>query len=178
MIYLNEVCGWACTLVWTNLTENTWLRRSVIFSPVKRIKITKGKWVVVDNEDYESLVKFSWAFHHMGYAVRGKPQVSMHRVIMNAKPGQLVDHKNRNKLDNRKQNLRFCTPRENQYNSTPRRKILKGIYWRESRKAWIVRVKKDGKRVFVGYFKSLSKAKVACKEAVKEFHGEFARLYA
>lgn len=142
---------------------------------MKKIPLTKGKFALVDDDDYARISKQSWSFHHMGYAVRGKPQISMHRFIFEAKPEQMVDHINRDKLDNRKSNLRFCTQRENQYNSRPRRAIPKGIYWRESRQAWIVRVKKDGERVFVGYFKDFEKAKDACTRAVKEFHGEFAR---
>ena len=94
---------------------------------------------------------------------------------MNAKKGQIIDHRNRNKLDNRKENLRFCTNRQNQYNSIPRRNIIKGIYWQPHGKAWIVRVKNNGKRIYIGYFKDFILATIACRKAIKKYHGEFAR---
>lgn len=143
---------------------------------MKKIKLTQNKYALVDNEDFEFIsnsVK-RWRFNG-NYVVGGWPLVSMHRLVMNAKKGQQVDHINRNKLDNRKENLRFCTHSQNQMNSKPRRDIPKGIHWRDSRKAWIVRIGLNGKLQWVGYFKELVKAKTAYYNAVKKYHGEYAR---
>lgn len=64
----------------------------------------------------------------------------MHRVIVDAPGGLVVDHKNHNKLDNRKNNLRVCTCRENSLNNRS-----KGYCWDSTSKKWRVTVKEDGK---------------------------------
>lgn len=143
---------------------------------MKKIKLTQNKYALVDEEDFAlltGLVK-KWRFNG-NYVVGGWPILSMHRVVMGAKKGQQVDHINRNKLDNRRENLRFCTVAQNQMNSRPRRDVPKGVQWREDRKAWIVRIGLNYKNHWVGYFKNLNEAKDAYKQAVIKYHGEFAR---
>lgn len=142
---------------------------------MKKIKITQGKETIVDDKDFKKVNKNKWSYHHSGYVVRGKPQVSLHRFIMRAKKRQYIDHINGDKLDNRKSNLRFCTPVQNQYNKFGTRNVQKGIWWREARKAWIVRIQADGKRHWVGYFKKYSEALEAHKMACIKLHGEFAK---
>ena len=145
-------------------------------SPMKRIKISQNREAIVDDEDFEKVSQWKWSYHHSGYVVRGKPQVSLHRLVMGAKKRQYIDHVNGNKLDNRKSNLRFCTLAQNQYNKLGTRNIPKGMWWRESRNAWIVRIQADGKRHWVGYFKEYDEALVARNEALKRLHGEFAKI--
>lgn len=136
---------------------------------MKVINLTRNKFALVDDDSYAVLSKHKWSFHHNGYAVRGKPQVSMHRVVMGAQKGRQLDHINGDKLDNRKENLRFCTTRQNQYNTTH----LDGVHWRASRKAWIVRMNVKGKKKFIGYFKKYEQAVKARQEASKLYHGAF-----
>ena len=76
---------------------------------------------LIDNEDYEKIKNFNWYCEKDGntYYARAtvnKKHYSMHRIIMNAEKCQIIDHINRNGLDNRKCNLRFCTVRENALN--------------------------------------------------------------
>lgn len=93
-----------------------------------RIPLVGGAEALVDADDYEELAKFKWRQNpHGGYAIRyhrvsgkNKP-VTMHRVIMKAPTGMVVDHKNGNPLDNRKENLRLCTQRENNMNKRRRK---------------------------------------------------------
>jgi hypothetical protein len=143
---------------------------------MKKLKLTKGKEAIIDDIDFERVSQRKWSFHHTGYVVGGYPQVRLHRFILNAKKGEYVDHINMDKLDNRRENLRLCTPAQNQYNQLPKRKIPKCIYWREARKAWIVRITADGKRHWVGYFKNFDEAKKEYEKAVIRLHGEFARI--
>lgn len=145
---------------------------------MKRLKLTQNKYALIDDKDFEKVSIRKWSYHHTGYVVGGYPQVSLHRFIMDAGNRQYIDHINRNKLDNRRKNLRFCTPTQNQYNSIPKRaKLPKGLYWRGDRRAWVVRIKSEGKRLFIGYYKRLGDARKACKEAVLKYHGEFARTH-
>lgn len=82
-----------------------------------------GHFTVVDEEDYEELEKFSpWYENDSGYAmkktrVKGKNvSIRMHRIIMKAPKGLVVDHINGNKLDNRKSNLRCVGQQINCWN--------------------------------------------------------------
>jgi len=81
--------------------------------------------VLVDSDDVDKLNKITWHFHYQrnlsnyyisGYDKATKKQAKIHRYIMNAKKGQVVDHINRNTLDNRKCNLRFVTYTESNKN--------------------------------------------------------------
>jgi len=87
----------------------------------KLIPLTQGKFAIVDAEDYDWLNKHKWCackVKQTYYAKRkGKGKlVCMHRQITSAPPHLLVDHINRNGLDNRKKNLRLCTRAENSRN--------------------------------------------------------------
>lgn len=142
---------------------------------MKKINITQGREVIIDDEDFERVGRNKWSYHHTGYVVRGKPQISIHRFIIGAKRGEFVDHINGNKLDNRKSNLRFCNQAQNVHNTASKRGKLKGLEWRESRRAWAVRIMAYGKRHYVGYFKKTSEAIEARNIALSKLHGEFAK---
>lgn len=136
---------------------------------MKKIRISQGKKVIVDDEDYERVSEWKWSFHHSGYVVRGKPQISLHRFVMNAPKGVFVDHINRNRLDNRKENLRLATNRQNQFNSLKN----DGVHWRGDREAWIVRMNVDGHKKYIGYFRDKKDAEEARRQASLKYHGEF-----
>jgi hypothetical protein len=84
------------------------------------LKTTDGKDVLIDDEDCPLLSPYSWSAT-TGYAVRrvGGTLLSMHRQLMRTGPGLVVDHINGNPLDNRKENLRVVTQRENCRNRGP-----------------------------------------------------------
>ena len=154
--------------------------------------IPLSKWVrcpgtyfaIVDDEDYEWLSQWSWHCNH-GYAVRIKQVngkrtlIRMHRSILKAGIGMIVDHKNGNKLDNRRKNLRFCTHAENMRNSkmpSRNRTGLKGVSFHKHIKKWIASIKFNGERTNLGYFTTPEEAHKAYCEKAKELHGEFARF--
>lgn len=136
---------------------------------MKTIKLTQGKIAIIDDNDFEKVNKWKWSFHHSGYVVRGKPQISLHRFVMKAKKGQFVDHINRNRLDNRKENLRFCNRRQNQFNSLGE----DGIHWRGDREAWIVRMMVNGRKKYIGYYKTKKLAEEARKQSSLKYHKKF-----
>lgn len=96
---------------------------------MKRIKLTQGKYALVDDEDYEWINTFNWhaSLESRGtkyYAVRWESRdgrrykIRMHRFVLGLPPGLLdpervVDHKNHNPLDNQKENLEIVTQEEN-----------------------------------------------------------------
>mgnify|MGYP001570422542 FL=1 len=98
---------------------------------MRKIALTKNKSALVDNEDFKYLNAYKWYAHKNGntfYALRSKPRgggfprkkLHMHREILKLKEGdgKIVDHINGDGLDNRRQNLRITSPRENTQNSS------------------------------------------------------------
>ncbi len=74
------------------------------------IKLSQGKFAVIDDEDYAVISKHKWSYN-CGYAVRAayvngkRTLIRMHVQIANANKDELVLHQNRDSLDNRKENL-------------------------------------------------------------------------
>ena len=89
---------------------------------MNKIKLTQGKYALVDDEDYEYLNQWKWYVRNDNdnwYAVRNKrvgdkqKTILMHRVILEVNNNQSVDHINNDSLDNRLENLQIITHREN-----------------------------------------------------------------
>ncbi len=103
----------------------------------------------------------------------------MHRAILNAPKGLLVDHIDGNGLNNRKSNLRLCTFAQNAHNSRPRRNSssrYKGVCWHKVKKKWTVSIYKGGKRTYLGYYDDEIEAALAYDRKATELFGEFAYL--
>lgn len=71
---------------------------------------------LIDKEDYEVVSQFKWYIASHGYVRRSSDKIYLHRFLMGSPEKLTVDHINRNKLDNRKSNLRICTQKENNRN--------------------------------------------------------------
>lgn len=83
----------------------------------------KGKFALVDAEDYEKYGNKKWHLNSYGYATRAEyprgehyKRLYLHREIMRCPKGMVVDHLNGDKLDCRKKNMRICTDAENHKN--------------------------------------------------------------
>ncbi len=152
----------------------------------KLIGLTRDKFAIVDAEDYEWLCKYKWHASKEGltsYASSRRPYgiVSMHRVILNAPPGLVVDHINHNGLDNRKSNMRLCTVAENNRNSRPSTRRnkwskYKGVSFDKNRNLFIAYIQHNGKKYFLGRFKNETDAAKAYDKKALELFGEFAYL--
>jgi len=120
----------------------------------------------------------------------GKRQFKMymHRYIMNAKKGNIVDHKNGDTLDNKKDNLRFCTASQNTVNSRYSKNmgssVYRGVSYRKKSRAmvnelsrpWMAKVTYQRKRYFLGQYATEEEAARAYDVKAKELHGEYAIL--
>lgn len=135
------------------------------------IPLTKGRgldaplvgYALVDEEDREWAERFTWHLNHLGYAVRQEPRPSktrllMHREILSLPPGdqRLGDHINRNRLDNRRANLRPVSRLEHNQNmgghADSRYSTLRGVSFRPDRGKWRAYAQIAGQWFHLGYF--------------------------
>lgn len=152
---------------------------------MKEIPLTQGKVAIVDDEDYEWLSQWKWCIDFRGYAIRYdystgvQRVVKMHRAILadDLKPGLVCDHVNRDKLDNRRGNLRACTQSENNRNSTSRRgSSSRYIGVSAYRERWKAQIQLSGCKKSLGTFSCEQDAALAYNRAARELFGEFANL--
>lgn len=144
-------------------------------------KYGKGKFALVDDEDYEELIKNKWwATKGKTYAigrVAGKAAL-MHRIVMGVTHLFIVvDHKDGNSLNNQKENLRICSAAENARNRMPvnsKHSRFKGVTQKGAH--WEAYIKKNSKRIHLGMYMSEEEAAHAYNVAASELFGEFAAL--
>lgn len=148
---------------------------------MRKIKLTKDKYALIDNEDYLELNQWKWSYLNGGYAVRIKKEkmIYMHRVIMNPPKNMDIDHKNGNKLDNRKSNLRIATRSQNFANKMSKNRWgFKGVKKDNNKKErqFMARITCNYKEICLGYYLTPQEAAIAYNNAAVKYFGEFARL--
>jgi hypothetical protein len=151
----------------------------------KRIELSFGKWAIIDAEDYDRLSMYNWCAVRMGqnwYAKtlkRDGMSLAMHRLITNAPKYLVVDHMDHNGLNNRKSNLRLCTPAQNQYNARPipgGTSKHKGVCRDRKSKKYRALIGHKSKRYHLGCFDNEDDAGRAYDRKAIELFGEFAYL--
>lgn len=147
---------------------------------MKNIPVSNGKFVIVDDEDYDFLMQWRWNLCRMGYARRRTKEgtVLMHRVINKTPKGTLTDHIDGNKLNNMKSNLRNCNRSQNRSNAFKTKgegeSKYKGVG--RSKNGWKAYIKINKKQKHLGNFKTEEDAATAYNLAAFLNFGEFARI--
>lgn len=161
---------------------------------VKKIKVgNHGLFSLVDDEDFEMVSQVHWserrkkykentrtyAIHE--YTIDGdRGRIYLHRLILRAEIGEIVDHINHDTLDNRKENLRKCTHAENMRNQLKHyysaTSPYKGVTCHGRKGWWKAVISVDGKSHLIGVFERPEQAAHAYDEAARKYHGEFASL--
>lgn len=140
---------------------------------------------LIDLEDIDKVKDFKWCMHserngtytYVTTSNKNCKYTKLHRLIMNASKNEVVDHINRNQLDNRKCNLRLCSNQENLQNcniSKNNTSKCKGVYWAKDKNKWTVQVSYNGKTKYIGRYNSYEDAVKARIEAAKKYYGDFA----
>lgn len=142
-----------------------------------KIPLTNGGFTQIDKADAAIIAGRKW-YQKAGYAIStcGK-RYRLHRVLMDAKTGQIIDHRNGDKLDNRRCNLRFATAIENRRNrkGVSAKTKYKGIF--EVRPGiWRATLTIASKPIYLGEYDSEENAARAYDHEALIRHGEFARL--
>lgn len=148
---------------------------------MKKIPITGGYWLTVDDADYEAVMRWSWCLTN-GYPSRRKTlsknkskTVYLHRELMNPTGKHVVDHINGNKLDNRRENLRVCTHAQNMVNWNNNRgeSKFRGVSWDKTRNKWKAQIQCNGKNRFIGRYSTEEEAAKAYNAEAEIVFGEF-----
>ena len=134
---------------------------------------------LIDPADAETVLAHRWSLNSKGYVttyVKSRT-VRLHRLLLDAQPGEQIDHANRDKLDNRRANLRRATASQNNANMPPRRGArYKGVSHSPGR-GWRARLEYDGRKRHLGYYATAEEAALAYDdEAALALHGEYAYL--
>src|SRR5882724_11864132 len=129
------------------------------------IPLTKGQVAMVDEADYHLVAGFRWHairssngriwYAQTSFRSCGRYAVTMHQLIVPGVP--LLDHKDRNGLNNRRGNLRPANESLNGYNTAKQDGSLsryKGVRFRSSRpkKPWLATIGRDSTFRFLGCF--------------------------
>lgn len=159
------------------------------------VYVRKGKWAIVDEEDYCRVAHMDWAFNNKNNTVytalsrkeakaRKQPRtVYLSRLLMNFPPGKVVDHKNHDTLDNRRStNLRVCSWEDNGKNrrvyltKIKKSSKYKGVSWCAEQKKWRVSIRLDKRLTYIGRFDDEERAAKAYNDAAIIYFGEFSFL--
>ena len=150
---------------------------------MKKIELTQNQIAFIDDEDYERCNQYNWIYNRgNGYAqckVDGADHpILLHIFILNY-PAYRIDHKNRNKLDCQKDNLRIATLQQNSANSNKRKNTssnYKGVSWYKRFQRWCAGIQVDGRSINLGYFDDEVEAAKAYDVAALQYFGEYAAI--
>lgn len=138
---------------------------------MKEIQLTLGQKAIVDDEDFDLLNQYKWFAYkdrNTYYACRqirlnsGKQRmISMHRFLTGFNETLVVDHKDRNRLNNQRKNLRLVTDAQNRQNSSAQKNSktgIKGVTFETKRNKWRVNIMINGKNRNIGRFLNIDDA--------------------
>ena len=150
---------------------------------MKTIEVSGSKAVaIVDDQDYDRVNQYPWTLTQDGYAQASIDgcTISMHRFILgDSVDGKVGDHTNKQRLDNRRCNLRPCTEAQNARNRRKHRDAtsrFKGVIWDKSVSKWKANIGLDGKAYYLGTFEDEEDAARAYDALARKHHGEYANL--
>ena len=156
---------------------------------VRQLVLTRDKVTLIDAIDHEWLSQWKWHICH-DYAVRNQRAIDvgghlnrkliyLHKFIINPPENMEVDHINKDRMDNRRCNLRMATHSQNQMNT---RKIAgcsskyRGVSWHKASKKWRVQIQVNRQKIIIGDFLSDTHAALEYNKMAKKYFGDFVTI--
>lgn len=133
---------------------------------------------LIDLDDIEKIKQYKWCITSKGYVIGNvqNDRILLHRFIMNCPNDMVIDHINRNKLDNRKSNLRICTIQENDFNKSTLKNNtsnVTGVNFNNRVGKWRAYISINRKQIHLGWFVNKEDAIKARQRAEIQYFGEF-----
>lgn len=148
---------------------------NIILYNKKCIEIGRTK---IDNDDIQKVKEYKWRINNNGYVVsnsKNRTCIFIHRIICNTPDGMFTDHKNNNKLDNRKKNLRIVNKHQNNINRKGLNKDntsgFRGVY-KDRNNRWFARITIYKKVISLGSYKTIKEAIKARQKGEVKYLGE------
>ena len=159
----------------------------------KRIELHplgRGLFAIVDDDQYDYLSQWKWSLRgqYVGRVEYEKDPVTkkrrqkcilMHRVVNKTPDDDLTDHRNGDRLDNRRENLRTATAEQNAWNVGKRDYSTSGylgVTLDKRKNKWIARIQIRSNKRNLGYFDTAEKAALVVNYHLKDLRGEFCRM--
>lgn len=158
---------------------------------MKKIKLTQGKYTLVDDKDYKKLNRFKWCVgvytDSLSYAMRSKKKngrwisCCMQKEIIGIIPkNTVIDHIDGNGLNNQRKNLRIATVSQNGMNRKDNCNNVsgfRGVSYNKKAKKWQSQTMSMGKPIYLGLYKDILEAANAYKMFANENYKNFKRIY-
>ena len=173
--YKNHYCSKECKYLACRKTNKILYENDYAY--IQIIKNEEVYKVLFDIEDLEVVQNHKWylglnpqnqLYYVHGWSRGQNTHIKLHRLITNCPKGFIVDHINRNPLDNRKCYLRICTTRENKQNQITQKNNKssghQNVYWDDIQKKWRVGLRINRKLTYFGRYTNLEDAVNKAKE--------------
>lgn len=148
------------------------------YGEVYFVPLTQNEHAIIDVCDYDKTKDYKWFFTAQGYAgtnINGTG-VLLHRHFMNPPDGQVVDHINGDRIDDRRCNLRLVSALENSWNTKAKNSSSTGYKnISKIKSSWQVILRINGISTYLGRFPTLEEALEVRNAAYREHRGEFAK---
>lgn len=160
-------CG--CLRIETNSKKNNYIEKENYMIGYTQ----EGQEFYFSKKDYEKIKPYYWFINYFGYVqtkMKNK-MVLFHRFILNPKKTKVVDHINHDTVDNRRENLRIVTTKENCENRSITKRNTSGVVevsWLSDKQKWMSQIGSNRQKIILGYFNSFEEAVKVRKKAEEE----------